>query len=143
MNREELKDATFMKMALNLMALSTCRRRKVGCILVDEKYRIIGSGVNGVPSGWDHCTDRPCPGAELASGTGLEVCQAIHAESNAVLQCVRPDTVWTAYCTTSPCMHCVKLLSNTGCTRIMFSELYVDKEPGRLWAMHGRVWVQI
>lgn len=151
MNRADLKDQTFMKMALDLLALSTCRRRRVGCILVDPAYRIIASGVNGVPSGWVHCIDDPCPGAGFPTGKGLELCQSIHAEQNALMQCTRTDMVWTAYCTTSPCMHCVKMLSNTACTRIMFKEEY-DKEAGKLWLagrqkpvqfLGGRSWMQI
>jgi dCMP deaminase len=152
MTRSELKDDMFMRAALNIMNLSTCRRRKVGCILVDDQYRMIGSGVNGVPKGWVHCVDEPCIAAQLPSGVGLDLCEAIHAEQNALIQCTRPDDVWTAYCTTSPCSHCVKMLANTGCVRILFKEEYVDKEAAKLWSRghvvsgvypHNRVWVQI
>lgn len=142
MTRAEKKDKVFMNIALELADLSTCRRRKVGCVLVDDQFKIIATGFNGVPRGWDHCTDVPCPGVGMSPGTGLDVCYSLHAEHNALLQCKEPDYIWTAYCTTSPCMHCLKMLANTGCRRILFREPYVDQEPGRLWGLQEKAWVQ-
>jgi dCMP deaminase len=142
--RATLKDNVFMSMAIDLMQLSTCRRRKVGCILVDDQYRIVGSGVNGVPRKWTHCTDEPCPGVGYKSGVGLETCQAIHAEQNALIQCIHQDSIWTAYCTSSPCMHCVKMLANTGCMKIVFKEEY-DLDAGKLWKSHNgnNMWIKL
>lgn len=143
MDRSDLKNQVFMKVATDLMMLSTCRRRKVGCILVDDQYRIIGSGVNGVPSKWTHCTDEPCPGVGFVSGAGLDACQAIHAEHNALMQCKDVDKIWAAFCTTSPCMHCVKMLANTHCSCIFFREEYAHKEAAKLWTAQNKLWIKI
>ena len=139
----------------------TCLRRKVGCVLVDSVGRVLATGYNGVARGLPHCNERvlgefeevnlenleqsgrltrqvtfpnACPGAFLPSGTGLETCEAIHAEQNALLACRDPDAVETCYITVSPCIHCVKMLMNTGCRRIVFREPYVHDETAReLW----------
>lgn len=123
--------ATFMDIARTLAKRATCSRRQVGCVLVDKYNHIIGSGYNGVGKGLDHCTETPCPGAKLQSGSGLDICQAIHAEQNALLQCRDVQSIHVAYTTTSPCLHCAKLFLNTGVKLIVFDELY-DAEAVRL-----------
>jgi dCMP deaminase len=112
----------------------TCARRRVGCVLMDADGYQVGAGYNGPPSGHPHCTDEPCAGASLASGEGLELCEAVHAEANALLRLADPRRVHAAYVTHSPCLHCVKLLMNTSCRRIVFAEPYAHDEAARaLW----------
>lgn len=127
---------TYLRMARTLSFRSTCARRNVGCILVDKDGHVLATGYNGVPQGMDHCIDTPCPGAGLSSGMGLEQCQAIHAEQNALLQCPDVRDIHIVYCTTAPCMHCVKLLANTGATSIFYIEPY----PGQ--QVQERFWLQ-
>ncbi len=130
---------------------STCLRRNVGCVLLDAKGHVLSTGYNGVASGLPHCNEPAswvgevkypfaCEGAASPSGTNLDGCQAIHAEQNALLQCRDPYAIDTCYVTTSPCMTCVKLLLNTSCRRIVFSEAYPHKEAGELWTRAGRLW---
>lgn len=76
----------------------------------------------------------------MASGTGLDDCQAIHAEQNALLQCRNVYEVEVAYVTTSPCVTCVKLLLNTSCQRIVFVEEYPHAQSGQIWTQAGRIW---
>ena len=64
---------------------STCRRRKVGCVLVDSNNHVVATGYNGVPTHFPHCLDEPCEGATAPSGESLEKCLAVHAEQNALL----------------------------------------------------------
>ncbi len=135
------RDHVYLRMARILAERSTCARRQVGCILTNKRGHVLATGNNGVPSGWDHCTDTPCPGATLPTTTGLGECVAIHAEANALLQCRRTDEIHTAYCTTAPCIHCVKLLLNTSCQRIVFLEEYDHLAP-MVWAKAGREWVK-
>ena len=112
----------------------TCARRRVGCVLVDVDGYQLASGYNGPAAGQVHCTETPCPGVGLPSGIGLENCEALHAEQNALLRCPDVRLVHTAYVTNSPCITCVKLLMNTGCQRIVFAERYAHDEPARaLW----------
>lgn len=115
------KNATFLEIAETLSRRSTCARRQVGCVLVNEHHHIVGCGYNGVGANLSHCTDKPCQGAGLASGTGLDKCEAIHAEQNALLQCKDVQSIHTAYITCSPCMHCAKLFLNTGVKEIVFT----------------------
>lgn len=127
-------DENYIEQALVVARRATCSRRRVGCILVDRYKQVLATGYNGPASGESHCTEIPCAGARLASGTGLSVCEAIHAEANALLQCRDKFAIETAYVTTPPCRDCVKLLMNTGCRRIVFVGDYPQMEEAReLW----------
>ena len=66
---------------------STCLRRQVGAVLVRDK-RILATGYNGAPRGMAHCLDIGCLREQLGipSGERHELCRAIHAEQNAVIQ---------------------------------------------------------
>lgn len=121
----------FMEIAKVVATRSTCTRRSVGCVLVNRRNHIVATGYNGVASSVPHCIEQPCPGASFPSGQGLAECQAIHAEANALLQCSSVWEVDSVYCTTSPCMHCLKLLMNTGARNIWFVEPYADVDPVR------------
>lgn len=131
---------------------STCARKHVGCVLWDADGHEVGTGYNGPAAGRPHCIDFPCPGAGLPSGTGLDLCEAIHAEANALLRCPDITRIRTAYTTHSPCIHCVKLLMNTRCQRIVFIHPYAHDEAARkLWlgaryphpGGSGRRWDQV
>lgn len=117
----------------------TCARRRVGCVLVDEHNHVLATGYNGVPKGMAHCRDgQPCAGATAESGDSLDLCEATHAEQNALLQCKDAMAIHTAYTTTAPCVTCVKLLLNTGCKRIVFTQDYPHARAREMWvAQHG------
>ena len=122
---------------------STCMRRSVGCVLTDVSGHTLSSGHNGVPRGAQHCTaGTPCAGANCPSGTGVDLCEAVHAEINALLRCPDIDKIHTCYTTTSPCIHCVKALLNTSCRRIVFLDEYPHSEAKLRWERTGREWVQ-
>jgi dCMP deaminase len=133
-----------LRLAEVMAERGTCRRRKVGCVLVNERNRIVGEGYNGAASGQVHCVDHACPGAHLPPGEGLSKCEAIHAESNALMRCA---DVWEArvcYVTASPCVDCTKLLLNTGVREVVFRERYAhDAEAQALWARAGRTWTHL
>lgn len=133
-------DDYFMMIAAVVGRRSTCRRRRVGCVLVDRHGHILATGYNGVPMGFPHCLDTPCAGATLPSGEGLDKCMAIHAEQNALLQCSDVFAIAKCYTTCSPCIHCVKLLLNTSCREIVFACEYPHIESKRLWLKGGRIW---
>ena len=136
------KDQTFLAVAAVLARRSTCYRRRMGCVLVDLYGHTLATGYNGVPRGFAHCNEgAPCPGANASSGMDLDRCEAVHAEANALLQCPDPLQVAVAYCTDSPCLACVKLLLNTGCTHVIFSRPYAhDGAASNLWTSAGRRW---
>jgi dCMP deaminase len=120
----------------------TCARRRVGCVLVDADGYPLASGYNGPAAGMPHCTERPCPGAALPSGTGLDVCEALHAEWNAIARCPDVRRIDTCYVTSSPCVTCTKMLLNTACRRIVFLDRYAHDGPAAaMWEKAGREWV--
>lgn len=108
---------TMLQVAATLARRATCRKLAVGCVLTDRWGRILATGYNGVPRGMVHCTDFACPGACAPKGSDL--CEAVHAEQNALLQCQEPDKIEVCYVTHFPCMRCIKTLLNTGCQRIV------------------------
>jgi len=118
------KDEYFLSMAKLVSRRSTCARRRVGCVLVNYKNHVLATGYNGVAASEPHCIEKPCPGAKYKTGKGLDKCEAIHAEQNAILQCRNVGSIIAAYVTTAPCVTCTKLLMNTGCKRIIFIEDY-------------------
>jgi len=135
---------------------STCLRRSVGCVLLDQFGRVLSIGYNGVPSGCPHCNEmtgeldgqpvygNACPGAESPSGTHLDDCYAIHAEQNALLQCRDPDAVSLCCVTTSPCVSCVKLLLNLRwCVTIAFVDEYPQPKARELWKRADRMWIKV
>ncbi|MCK5614547.1 dCMP deaminase family protein [Candidatus Pacearchaeota archaeon] len=119
-------DEYFLKMLELVGSRATCVKAQVGCILVNYRNHIIATGYNGVPSGFVHCIDEPCPGAKEPVGSGKGNCLAVHAEQNALLQCADVHSIKTAYVTLFPCMPCLKLLMNTSCETIV----YVGDHPG-------------
>lgn len=132
------KDEYFSELAVLVSRRGTCARRLVGCVLVSSRGHVLATGYNGVPRNHTHCIDHHCPGAGLPSGTGLDKCEAIHAEQNALLQCRDVNEIETAYVTAMPCMTCMKLLLNTSCRRIVYIEPYAHAEAGQLWIKNGR-----
>lgn len=119
---------TMMRIANILAMRGTCYKLQVGCVLVDRQGRILSTGYNGVHRGAEHCRverssgvvqmGRPCPGVGAPEGSDL--CQAVHAETNALLQCQDVDLIYACYTTYTPCVRCVKELLNTGCEVIYF-----------------------
>ncbi len=120
-------DEYFLNMAKITALRSTCKRRQVGCILVDSNNHVAATGYNGVPKGFKHCLDYPCKGADAASGTRLNECKAVHAEMNALLQLTSRD-VLTAYLTVTPCFDCSKVLANSTVKRIVAPVWYPQDE---------------
>lgn len=118
------QDDYFMGIAHLVSKRSTCVRRQVGCIILNNAYHIVATGYNGVPRGLSHCIDYPCSGAKYISGQGLDKCQAVHAEANALLQTPNILSVAMIYCTAKPCIHCLKMIMNTTCTELVYDQDY-------------------
>lgn len=139
-------DQVFLEMTAVLAQRGSCARRQVACILVDKGFRIIGSGYNGKAAGLPNCRDaveHECEGARLSSGTGLDLCGAIHAEANALMYCSDVREIHTCYTTCSPCISCIKMLLGTACQRVVFSSEYPHAESRKMWEDAGREWVLI
>ena len=118
-------DNYFLQMSSLVAERATCRRRKVGCVLVDSKNHIVATGYNGVPTHFPHCLDNPCEGANEPSGESLDKCLAVHAEQNALLQ-LRSNDYLTAYLTVTPCTTCAKMIANSSIRRIVSNVVYIQ-----------------
>jgi dCMP deaminase len=118
-------DTYFIQMLELVAARSTCVRRAVGAIIVDEGHHILATGHNGVPSRFPHCTDTPGPGATDPRGDTRN-CFAVHAEANALLQCSRLDLAHTLYTSCAPCFECAKLIANTPIRYVIYHRVYAD-----------------
>ena len=108
---------------------STCTRAKVGAVIVRDK-NILATGYNGAPAGLPHCLDVGCLVYTSRTPTGEteENCfRTIHAEINAIAQAARNGSAIrdaSVYITHSPCIHCLKVLVNTGIKHIYFERPY-------------------
>jgi len=124
-------DEYFLRITHEVAQRSTCLRRKVGAILVSDKY-ILATGYNGVPRGLAHCAERGCLRAKhnVPSGERHELCRGLHAEMNAFLQAATHGIKLanaTLYSTTYPCVLCAKMLINGGVVRVVTTSDYPDK----------------
>ena len=121
----------FIKIAHLVAERSTCLRRKVGAVAVKDK-RILATGYNGAPAGVAHCAETGCLRQKYAipSGKSHEICRGLHAEQNVIIQAAVHGISLagsTIYCTTQPCMICMKMLINCGIQTIWHSESYPDE----------------
>ena len=124
-------DEYFMEMAELAAKRSTCLRRNVGAVIVKDK-RALATGYNGAPSGVKHCSEiGGCLREQLKvpSGERHELCRALHAEQNAIIQAAKTGNSIegaTIYITHQPCVICAKMLINAGIKRIVVKEGYPD-----------------
>ena len=122
-------DSYFIQIAEIVKTRSTCIRRQVGAVLVNDKRQIVSTGYNGVPRGIKHCTKESCTKLLEESGEKNELCPAVHAELNAILQAATagfsPEGT-TLYTTTRPCSGCTMAIINVGIKRVVFVEDYTD-----------------
>jgi len=123
---------------------SSCfqQNRHVGAIIVKNK-RIIATGYNGAPQGIESCMDKgECMRKKLniESGTRHELCYAVHAEQNAIVQAAKVGSSvegCTLYCTHQPCVICAKMIINSGITRVVYKEGYPDDFSMQLFKEAG------
>ena len=127
-------DARFMELAEVISTWASCYQqdRKIGAVIVKNK-RIVTTGYNGAPAGIKTCVERgECLRKKLgiASGTKHEICYAIHAEQNAIIQAAKLGSSIegaTLYCTHQPCVICAKMIVNSGITRVVYKHGYPDE----------------
>ncbi len=123
-------DEYFMNIAEVVATRATCLRNCVGAVIVRDK-RIISTGYNGAPRNLEHCLDIGCirDQENIESGTMHEVCRAVHAEQNAIIQAAlhgvsTKDSVM--YVTHQPCIICAKMIINAGIRRVVYGKEYPD-----------------
>lgn len=122
-----------MEMAQLVSTWASCyqEERKVGAVIVKDK-RVMTTGYNGAPAGVSTCVERgECLRKKLGipSGTRHEMCYAVHAEQNAIIQAAKLGVSIdgaTLYCTHQPCSVCAKMIINAGIRRVVYQEGYPD-----------------
>lgn len=123
-------DEYFSRIAGDVAKRSTCTRHKYGCVIVNEKHEIIATGYNGVIKGAPHCEDIGCIKDKLniPSGKRHDICPAVHAEQNALLQAGKSSLKATLYVNAFPCKICSRLMINAGIKKVVVSGNYTDEE---------------
>lgn len=132
-------DSYFLSICKAVGSNSKCLSRKIGSILVKDKV-IICTGYNGPPRGVPHCDESKgdvrnlrtvgvCPRrlAGHASGKGLHLCPAAHAERNTIDQAARLGICTsgaTLYLDTQvPCKDCLISIIQAGIFEVVCTEL--------------------
>lgn len=119
-------DGIWGDVAEHMSRRSLCSRAQVGAVITDAHNRVVSTGYNGPPAGFEH-SELPCKHwcprmLEDGVHAPLEPCYSVHAEANALLS---GDRSWwqggTMYVTKHPCMECAKLIANSGLAQIVVS----------------------
>lgn len=134
-------DEYFLKIAKVVSQRSTCLRHNVGAVLVRDK-QILSTGYNGAPAGVPDCLELGClrDQHKIESGTRHEVCRAVHAEQNAIIQAALHGVTTkgaTIYITHSPCILCAKMIVNAGIERVVCINYYPDDSWVKLFQEAG------
>ena len=130
-------DSYFLKMALIVSERATCKRHSVGAVLVKNKI-VLSTGYNGAAKGAKDCLELGCLRDEMKipSGERHEICRAIHAEQNAIIQASSKGIHLegsTMYCTHTPCNICAKMMANAGIKELVVFESYKDDSFKKLF----------
>jgi len=122
-------DQYFMTITRQVADRSTCTRANVGAVIVRDK-NILATGYNGAPAGMPHCLEVGCLVYESKTPSGeieQNCFRCIHAEINAIAQAAKNGaSIRDAdiYVTHTPCIHCFKVLINTGIKRVLYEKPY-------------------
>lgn len=112
----------FMSLAKLAAQRSTCDRANVGCILVNERNRVVATGYNGSAGNkTPHCDDI---GHVMRDSHCIAT---VHAEINCLTECAREGKSTnncTAYVTHFPCLNCTKALIQAGIKKIYYENDY-------------------
>ena len=119
-----------LKIASVVAERSTCRRHHIGAVAVRDKH-ILTTGYSGAAAGLKDCLELGCLRDEqgIPSGERQEICRAIHAEQNVIIQAALHGVSLegcTIYCTHTPCVLCAKMLTNARIKRFVTFGNYRD-----------------
>jgi len=127
----------FMRMAWEWSYRSKCLRRKIGAVIssVNPDKRLdnipISSGYNGPARGAPHCDEVGClrTQMQIPSGQRHEICRAVHAEENAILNAglIGARVLGTKmHSTAHPCSLCAKTINQSGISKVIYLGDYPD-----------------
>ena len=125
------RDDYFLGIAEAVAKRSTCIRRQYGAIIVNNDV-IVATGYNGAPRTATNCCDKGECWREangIPHGERYEMCEAVHAEANAIINANRADMIGsTLYLVgledgrridAEPCLLCRKLIRNAQIRRVV------------------------
>ena len=136
--------------------LSHAIRRQVGAVIVKDN-RILSYGYNGMPTGWDNeCENKDYMSGDAGGWLNPEEIEAqwpiveydpsvqsnrryrlvtkdevLHAESNAIAKVsgsTESSEDATLFVTTAPCIHCAKMIFQSGIKSVFYKEEYRDTQ---------------
>ena len=136
-----------MDVAERTAKLSSAIRRQVGAVIVKEN-RILSYGYNGMPTGWtNECEYKEyMPGdnrdgqlypleeydKDVESNRRFRLVtkdEVLHAESNAIAKVsgsTESSEDATLFVTTAPCIHCAKMIFQSGIKSVFYRDTYRD-----------------
>ena len=144
-----------MDVADRTSKLSSAIRRQVGAVIVKDN-RILSYGYNGMPTGWDNtCENKEYMNAAKAGFMPQEDIlekfpyeeydpvvganrrfrlvtkdEVLHAESNAIAKVsgsTESSEHATLFVTTAPCIHCAKMIFQSGIKSVYYRDTYRDQ----------------
>jgi dCMP deaminase len=120
-----LSDKNFINIAKELATASKCVSKQVGAVIVKDG-RILSTGYNGTPPGYDNCCDH-WDGKYTKEHHEWSKTYEIHAEMNALIWAAREGISIngaTIYVTLDPCSDCSKNIIASGIKRIVYDKSY-------------------
>ena len=111
-------DQYFMLLAQTAALRASCPRRQVGAVAVTSG-KVVATGYNGSVAGLAHCCD-PGVGCLMDGGNCV---RTLHAETNCLAQ-AEGRQIEVVYCTTAPCLPCVKAMLSAGVGLCLFWQPY-------------------
>lgn len=123
----------FLEIAKVVASRSTCLRRRYGAVIVKDNV-IVSTGYNGAPRGSANCVDKgSCKRKELnvPSGERYELCEAVHAEQNAIIngapERMKDAAIYIAgfeeddsFAEGKPCLLCGRMIRNAMINQIVY-----------------------
>lgn len=128
-------EASFMGMAVLSAGMSLDPSTQVGVCYVDSNNKVLSTGFNSSPKGWD---DNIFPwGKDKSLGEeNTKYPYVVHAERNGILNYNGPISNFnnaTAYVTLFPCPECAKAMIQIGVKRVVYlSNKYKDGKDALL-----------
>ncbi|MCL1885175.1 MAG: dCMP deaminase family protein [Dehalococcoidia bacterium] len=140
-------DEYFLKIAAVVAERSTCLRHHVGAVAVKDKH-ILSTGYNGAPTGLQDCLALGClrDAQNIPSGTRHEICRAVHAEQNVIIQAALHGVSMdgsVVYATHTPCVLCAKMLANARIKRYVSFGNYADDSFRQIFRDAGIAFEQL
>ena len=125
----------YLNIAKAVAQRSTCLRKKIGCVIVNND-EIISTGYSGAPRGRKNCIDVGyCSKKKFfpdVRHAGYDACRSVHAEQNAIISASRKNMIGSTLYLVSyrpekeeydegatACQMCRKMIINAGVEKVV------------------------